>query len=333
MESSYKFKCETCRNLMVKAGKNSTGKQRYKCQSCKTRRVIKKSKSAKKNELKSFVKWITDSTKAFDKAKLPRRTFYRRTNWCWNISPQIQPAAKASKFIFVDATCINRNLCALIVRDDRHVLNFRWAESENFCDYHELLRAVKEPGFVICDGNFGIIKAARRLWKNAGIQRCMVHITRDAERKLGKRSPLEINRIFRRHIKKLHRVHTIGESEIWLDKFDELYDRHKEFIEELTLKIDEATGGVIRQDRTHKNLFSTCYMAHNARKKNMLFLYLENGIPNNSNCLEGGINSPLKNLLRCHRGISLEHQKRMFEWYLLKRSSTSVNDFINSLAF
>jgi len=57
MENSYKFKCETCRNLMVKAGKNSTGKQRYKCQICKARRVIKKTKSVKKNELKLFVKW------------------------------------------------------------------------------------------------------------------------------------------------------------------------------------------------------------------------------------------------------------------------------------
>jgi len=117
---------------------------------------------------------------------------------------------------------------------------------------------------------------------------------------------------FRRHIKKLYCIDTIKKSEIWLDKFDELYDRHKEFIEELTLKIDEATGEAIRQDRTHKNLFK---------------------IPNNSNCLEGGINSPLKNLLRCHRGISLEHQKRMLEWYLLALSRTSINNFINSLDF
>jgi hypothetical protein len=333
MENSYKFKCETCGNPMVKAGKNSTGKQRYKCRICKARQVIKKTESVKKNELKLFVKWITDSTKAFDKIKLSRRTFHRRTRWCWNIVPQILPAANASKYIFVDATYINRNLCLLIVRDDQCVLNFKWAKSENFCDYHELLRTIKEPAFVICDGNFGIIKAARRLWKNAGMQRCLVHITRDAERKLGKRSPLEINHIFRRHIKKLHCADTVRKSEIWLGKFDELYNRHKEFIEELTLKIDEATGEAIRQDRTHKNLFSACYMVRNAIKKNMLFLYIENKIPNNSNCLEGGINSPLKNLLRCHRGISLEHQKRMLEWYLLTRSGTAINNFINSLDF
>ena len=31
MKNDYKFKCEICGNSMVKAGKNSTGKQRYKC--------------------------------------------------------------------------------------------------------------------------------------------------------------------------------------------------------------------------------------------------------------------------------------------------------------
>jgi hypothetical protein len=109
--------------------------------------------------------------------------------------------ANASKYILVDATYINRNLCLLIVRDAQCVLNFKWAKSENFCDYYELPRTIKEPAFVICDGNFGIIKAARRLWKDVRIQRCLVHIARDSERKLGKRSPLEINHVFRRRIK------------------------------------------------------------------------------------------------------------------------------------
>jgi transposase-like protein len=74
---------------MAKAGKNSAGKQRYKCHFCKARQVIKKAKSVKKNELKLFVKWITDSTKAFDKIKLSRMTFYRKIKWCWDIAPQM----------------------------------------------------------------------------------------------------------------------------------------------------------------------------------------------------------------------------------------------------
>jgi DNA-directed RNA polymerase subunit RPC12/RpoP len=127
MKNSYKFKCKICGNSMVKAGKNSTGKQRYKCNHCNTRTVVKKENKQRQNELKLFAKWITDSTKVIDKIEMSRRTFYRKTNWCWGVIPKIKSEDISSDFIFVDATYINKNLCLLIVRNDKHVLGFRWA--------------------------------------------------------------------------------------------------------------------------------------------------------------------------------------------------------------
>jgi len=331
MKKNYKFNCRVCGNPMVKAGKNGTGKQRYKCNICNTRTVINKEEKTKRNELKLFIKWLIDSTKISDKVDMSRSTFYRKTSWCWRIKPKIKSDEISSDFIFVDATYIHRNLCLLIVRDSQFVLGFRWAESENFEDYYELLKSLKEPKFVICDGDSSITKAVGRLWKNAEIQRCLVHITRSAERKLGKRSPCRINHLFRHHIKKLHSIKTIKKSQNWLNRFDELYEEHKDFIEQKTPVVDPETGEVLRFYRTHKNVFSVYNMVKNLIKKNMLFLYLENEIPNNSNRLEGGINFPLKNLLRCHRGLPLERQKRMFEWYLLSRSATPVEEFIRTL--
>ena len=279
MKKQYKFKCEICGNPMVKAGKNSTGKQRYKCNNCNVRSVVKKEKSTKRNELKLFIKWLIDSTKISDKISLSRSTFCRKTNWCWNIVPQILLGENSSRYIFIDATYINRNLCLLIVRDSRFVLNFRWAESENFEDYYELLKPLKEPEFVICDGDSSITKAVGRLWKNVEIQRCLVHITRSAERKLGKRSPCGINHLFRHHIKKLHSINTVKKSQNWLARFDELYEEHKEFIEQKTPVVDTETGEVLRFYRTHKNVFSVCNMVKNLIKKNMLFLYLDTSSP------------------------------------------------------
>ena len=121
---------------------------------------------------------------------------------------------------------------------------------------NELLKPLKEPRFVICDGHFAIIKAAKKLWRNAEIQRCLVHIEKDAQRKLGKRSPCEINHLFRNHINKLPHINSIKKSQNWLKKFDVLYESHKEFIEEKTLRVHETTGEVIHFDRTRKNLFS-----------------------------------------------------------------------------
>ena len=333
MKNSYQFKCKSCGNRLVKAGKNSTGKQRYKCNNCNTRIVIKNDGKTRQNELKLFVKWLIDSTKVIDKVDMSRSTFYRKTNWCWEIIPKIKSEGTPSDFIFVDATYINRNLCLLIVRNKDYVLNFRWAESETYEEYHELLKPIHEPRFVICDGHSGIDKACHKLWRNVGIQRCLVHIVHHAERKLGKRSPCEINHVFRKHIKKITSVDTVRKSNNWLKKFEELYETHRTFIEEVTYKIDLETGEVLSTYKPHQNLFGVCNMIRKLQKKNMLFLFIKNDIPNNSNYLEGGINSPLKNLLRCHRGISLEHQKRMLEWYLLSRSYVSVNDFVCALRF
>ena len=331
MKKQYEFKCKTCGGTLVKNGKTQAGKQRYKCKICDTSKVIKKDNITRLNELKLFIKWLIDSTKISDKVDISRRTFHRKTSWCWRVVPKIKSDEISSDFIFIDATYINRDLCLLIVRNEQFVLNYRWAESESFYDYCELLKPLKEPRFAICDGGSSIIKAINYLWENTQIQRCLVHITRNAEKKLGKRSPCEINHIFRLHIKKLHSVDTVKKSQNCLRKFNKLYEEHKASIEQITPNVDIETGEVLRFYRTHKNLFSVCNMIKKLIVKNMLFLFIENNIPNNSNSLEGGINSPLKNLLRCHRGISLEHQKRMFEWYLLSRSNTSVNDFINSL--
>ena len=227
--------------------------------------------------------------------------------------------------IIVDGTYSNNNECLLIIRNDNYVLNFKWSKSENFNDYYELLKFIEEPKYLICDGSSPLIKVAKKLWKNIGIQRCLVHIVRNATNKLGKRSPILQNQIFRKHISKLTDIKTLEEAEIWYKDFTNLYNRHKGFIEEKSYRIDEETGEILSEFRKHKNLFSVCNQILKLYNKDMLFLYLKVHIPNNTNLLEGGINSPIKNLIRCHRGISISHQKRMCEWYLVSRSKNGIN--------
>ena len=332
MKKAYTYKCKICGFPLVKAGKNDTGKQRYKCNKCNKRSVMKNDSKKKQNELKLFVKWLIDSTKIVDKIDMSRSTFNRKTRWCWEIVPKIKSEGIPSDFIFADATYLSGiNMCLLIARNDKYVLNFKWAKKETYEDYLELFKPLDEPQFLICDGHKSISKAAKKTWKNIGIQRCLVHVVHDVERRLGKKSHSEINHIFRRHIAKITKVDTARKMKYWLNKFERLCTEHKNYIEEETLKIDPDTGEVIGSFRTHQKLFSVRNMINKLQKKNMLFLFLEHSIPNNSNYLEGGINSPLKNLKRCHRGISLEHEKRMWEWYLLSRSNLSINDFIKSL--
>ena len=101
MKNKYKFNCKICANAMAKAGKNGTGKQRYKCNNCGTRTVMKNVDKTRQNELKLFVKWLIDSTKVIDKVDMSRSTFYRKTNWCWAVIPKIKSEGIPSDFIFV----------------------------------------------------------------------------------------------------------------------------------------------------------------------------------------------------------------------------------------
>ena len=330
MKNTYKFKCEICGNPMTKAGKTSIGKQRYKCNICNTRKLLKKENLSKQNELKSFVNWLIDSTKVNHRINTSRSTFYRKTNWCWSVIPKINSDGIPSEFIFVDAIYLNKNDCLLIVRNDKYVLNYRWAEKEDTENYYELLKVIDEPRFVICDGHSSITKAVTKLWKNAGIQRCIIHVVHIAERKLGKRSPSEVNHIFRHHIGRLSKTNTFRKAENWKKKFYRLCEEHEDYINEYSRYFDMETGELITRGRAHPKLRSVCNEIKKLLRMNRLFLFIEHRIPNNSNCLEGGINSPLKNLMRCHRGLVLEHQKRMWEWYLLSRSPTPINEYIKT---
>ena len=130
MKNTYKFKCENCGNPMVKAGKNGTGKQRYKCNFCNTRTVIKKEKRSRQNELESFVNWLIDSTKAAHRIQTLRSTFYRKINWCWSVIPKIKSDGIPSDFIFVDAVHLSGDNFLLIVSNEKYVLNYRWAKSK-----------------------------------------------------------------------------------------------------------------------------------------------------------------------------------------------------------
>ena len=188
MKRAYNFKCKNCGNSMVKSGTTAAGKQRYKCKSCNTSRVIKKEITAKQNELKMFVNWLIDSTKIDHITTDSRSTFYRKTNWCWSVIPKIKSDGIPSRFVFVDATHLSGDTYLLIVRNEKVVLNYLWAEKEDTDGYIELLRPIQEPRFVICDGHSAIAKAALKLWKNVAIQRCIVHVIHGAERKLGKGS-------------------------------------------------------------------------------------------------------------------------------------------------
>ena len=74
-------------------------------------------------------------------------------------------------------------------------------------------------------------------------------------------------------------------------------------------------------DSTHARLRSAAFNLGKLILNKTLFNFLDNReVKSMNNVLEGGINSPIRHLLNCHRGTNFTGQQKIVEIYLLKRS-------------
>lgn len=68
---------------------------------------------------------------------------------------------------------------------------------------------------------------------------------------------------------------------------------------------------------THDRLRKAWSLIHGVVRNQTLFTYITYGNPRTTSPLEGGINSQIREVLRRHRGLSEQHQKRAVEWFLV----------------
>ena len=95
---------------------------------------------------------------------------------------------------------------------------------------------------------------------------------------------------------------------------DAWYDRYKDFLAEKTL--NELTG---KESFTHAKLVS----AYRSLRKNLpyLFTYKKHkhlAMNNTTNSLDGGVFSPMKMLIKIHRGLSKSLKLKIVDDYLVR---------------
>ena len=71
---------------------------------------------------------------------------------------------------------------------------------------------------------------------------------------------------------------------------------------------------------THDRLRKAYNLLTELQRRDHLFTYVQAGGPKTTSRLEGGVNAMIKQALRLHRGMSIEHQKRAAEWVLIERA-------------
>lgn len=68
---------------------------------------------------------------------------------------------------------------------------------------------------------------------------------------------------------------------------------------------------------THDRLRKAWQLIRRVSRNDTLFTWITYGNPRTTSPLEGGINAPIRDLLRRHRGMSEHHRRRAIEWFLV----------------
>ena len=223
--------------------------------------------------------------------------------------------SKSNVHLLIDGTYFSNGLCLILYydKDLQFVQLYRNTNKEKYKEIKEDLENLKSLGVevysVTCDGHKSTIKSIQKVYPNAVIQRCVVHVKRQSSSWLGKYPKLELSRELLQIIRPITQLKSIDQVQEWLACFHNWYEQNKHFINQQS--ISEETG---RMWYTHKNLRSACSHVINAIPN--LFGYINDSeIPKTTNELEGYF-THLKEKLTLHKGLRFEKRKNFIKWYL-----------------
>ena len=199
----------------------------------------------------------------------------------------------------------------------REVLWFKFLKNETNLDYQEGLNYLEKKGFeilgVVTDGRRGLAN----IFKDYPYQICQFHIQKGIRTLLTKnpksdagKSLYLINKTFIKD--KLTKYE-------YLKKIEHHLKTHQDYINEisdtdLTKYKHEQHRKALRKI---KNNLKDIFTFQKSIKDNPNII-----IPNTTNHIDGGLFSPLKNLLKNHNGLSKDHRKTLIIQFCNSRKKT-----------
>jgi len=208
----------------------------------------------------------------------------------------------------MDTTYWGRNFGVVVLKDWRtkRILWRKFVRYETLADYKEGIDWLECYGFkiegIVCDGLRGLFQILSKY----KVQMCQYHQLQIVKRYLTMNPELPASIELLSLVSKL----TKTDKERFIDAFEAWCNRWDTFLKERTG--DKRTG---KTHYVHKPLRS----AYLSIKRNMPYLwtwydYVEIGIPNTNNALEG-VFTDLKTKLRNHAGLSKERRKKFIDEY------------------
>jgi transposase-like protein len=217
---------------------------------------------------------------------------------------------------------------SLLIAIDRKgkLINYQFALTENSYWWTKLFNKINKPAVIVSDGQNGILKAIKKCYKDTFIQRCQLHIIKNIKTKLTNNPTTDAGIQLLKITKQLSKIKKIKQAIRWFKVLNNWHNEYTNLLREKTINDNYIKGINKKWWYTHQRLRSSYYQLEKLNKNNQLFVYLNQIlktrigiIPNTSNKIEGGINAQIRRLLGFHRGMSLRHQMRIIEWFLIDK--------------
>lgn len=246
-----------------------------------------------------------------------RQTLSRWLRPFWQ-SAVVAVAQPRPRVVVLDATTVvPRTLVVLIGLDPATSRPVGWlfADREKYEAWHAFLDALDRTGtrprFAVCDGQRGMQAVLRLIWPETQVQRCVIHIHRQARLWLTQHPKTAAGRKLLGTVDKLLAVRTRRQKRRWIRGFCRWMRRQESFLKERTRHPTVSRSWWY----THRKLRAVRSILKNSLPD--LFRYIGHAeVPRTSNHVEGGVNSRLKELLRSHRGLSAKNRRILTAHYL-----------------
>ena len=291
---------------------------RYRCKSCGLMFFWRNDHKKIDNRFGWFVKWIMDRRvyrTLASEMQMSGKSISRLFKIYLAKAPQIVVKSKSKVHLLIDGSYLPNGLCLILYYDHdiRYVQLYRTAKQEKFREIYQDLKALKVLGVevysVTCDGHKSILKAVAKVYPNALIQRCLVHVKRQSRAYLSSKPKLQASKELLSLSQQLTYIKTREQCSWWLLSLHNWYQTHMDtLIEE---SINPQTG---KYWFTHDGLHKAYTLIYQAMPH--LFTYLDDlEIPSTTNRLESYFKH-LKAKLLLHSGLRLEAKRNFIKWYL-----------------
>jgi hypothetical protein len=284
--------CPVCGDICVRNGKNKSGSQRWLCKSCDLTFTQKIESSSW--QLKMFLDWLFGKG---TQKEMPGegRSFRRKTSQFWNLWPLPPKIDGKRDVLYVDGIYLGRKACILICCDDEHVLGWY------LCKYEH-------------SGGMEGANVEDSITLGCGIRRW---IKRYTTTRPNTPAGVELYML----AKDLFTIKSKDNAENWVDRFIAWTKKYNRFLSQMTY--DEGGNG----RPTHERLLKAQKSIMRLLREGTMFTYLDENlldelekIPSTNNRIEGGVNAGLREMLRNHRGLSIERRIKAVFWWCYMHS-------------